>query len=567
MTKSDFPPSPHKPHINDAVTFSSQTKSGHGDVREELSNKIELDDHEVFKRIKVTCASEAFAQECAAELRIHKSADIRALQDMTARASTNKNEKFMYNPLVRSNSLPHLFTLIRSSAIARPQKAIFEYIEGFRQETHGKPVRQFVRNNKLHRDPLKTPTVEPHTVGFPDLLPDFCLSRADTEPDSRLWSDKDGICEVKASSTDSPYNGSAAIPVIFQSANYARLHSSAKPFNLFSVSLLICGDKFCVAIHDRGGVVVSPEHDMWKELETFVRVVRSLTHELSEHELGLDKTVDRHERYFNVKPIGHTQDRRWWKTVGVTPIWSSLSLLGRGTEVWFVQEYDPRTNKAVSIDLFVMKSAWRHKNRHPESDICKAIQKVLDSTKTIISIAKFETGGDVCVGGHSPPSGSTPVLTVAYLRGHKEDVDNPLPVLHRVVWSTLGKPMWEYSSDLELLKGFRAAIIGESSSLAPLALKYTIIDMSFPLAHETLVKRDILHRDISAGNVLLAKDLTRVSPGCEGFLTDFEFATVPPGLEFEETKRVPPITMPGGGSAEGKDRIRWYTMPKDRRRR
>ncbi len=56
-----------------------------------------------------------------------------------------------------------------------------------------------------------------------------------------------------------------------------------------------------------------------------------------------------------------------------------------------------------------------------------------------------------------------------------------------------------------------------------------------------------------------------MSPGCEGFLTDFEFATVPPGLEFEETERVSPITMPGGGSAEVKDRIRWYTMPKDRR--
>ncbi|KAF8056590.1 hypothetical protein FPV67DRAFT_643244 [Lyophyllum atratum] len=78
-------------------------------------------------------------------------------------------------------------------------------------------------------------------------------------------------------------------------------------------------------------------------------------------------------------------------------------------------------------------------------------------------------------------------------------------VLHRLVLTTTGHPLWEYSSEMELLKAVRAAT----------------------LAHRFLWDQGILHRNISAGNILLAKDSNPAQNGAGGFLTDFEFARLP----------------------------------------
>lgn len=51
----------------------------------------------------------------------------------------------------------------------------------------------------------------------------------------------------------------------------------------------------------------------------------------------------------------------------------------------------------------------------------------------------------------------------------------------------------------------------------------------------TLQQHNILHRDISAGNVLLSVD---PRPGYEAFLTDFELARIPP------QSRLVPSTVP-----------------------
>ncbi|KDR72581.1 hypothetical protein GALMADRAFT_1343166 [Galerina marginata CBS 339.88] len=81
------------------------------------------------------------------------------------------------------------------------------------------------------------------------------------------------------------------------------------------------------------------------------------------------------------------------------------------------------------------------------------------------------------------------------------DDDDPTPVLHRLLLGTLGRPMWEYRSDRELLTGFHDALI----------------------AHRNLYDRGILHRDISAGNILL---IEAQNAPIRGFLSDLEFARV-----------------------------------------
>ena len=146
-------------------------------------------------------------------------------------------------------------------------------------------------------------------------------------------------------------------PVVCQAADYARLNLSARPFQLFSVGFLIFGSEFCVAIFDRAGVLFSPIHDMWEDTGIFVRVIRSLTCHLSSVELGQDPTVttlpdQQHEIWRNqTKHLGREAPKDFptfsismggfgspsWYTIGL-PIWTSVSLLGRGTSVWLVRE-------------------------------------------------------------------------------------------------------------------------------------------------------------------------------------------------------------------------------------
>lgn len=142
----------------------------------------------------------------------------------------------------------------------------------------------------------------------------------------------------------------------------------------------------------------------------------------------------------------------------------------------------------------IMKTAWRSSCRTPESDIYMSIDQPPEG------LAKFECGGDVKFVGYP--------ITVQNLRSHpvhssipEGDINSPTPVLHCLVLRTVGRPIWEYTSDLDLLTGFRNAL----------------------QAHKDLYDQGILHRDISAGNVLLTANQS--SP-LRGFITDLEFARV-----------------------------------------
>ena len=54
------------------------------------------------------------------------------------------------------------------------------------------------------------------------------------------------------------------------------------------------------------------------------------------------------------------------------------------------------------------------------------------------------------------------IISVRHLRGDALDASAPTPVLHRLLLSTVGRPLWQYSSDVELLKGMRAALEGQN---------------------------------------------------------------------------------------------------------
>jgi hypothetical protein len=221
---------------------------------------------------------------------------------------------------------------------------------------------------------------------------------------------------------------------------------------------MIFGFQFCVAVFDRDGVLFSPIRDILRDKATFIRVVRRLACDMTSVQLGQDPTVSMipHEKSVHLRAraksltgtdtfpcfsitMGGSDTRRWY-TLG-PPIWTSISLLGRGTSVWRVCEANNFD------DVLVLKSAWRSSKRTAESDIYKSI------AGPCTGIALYRCGMDVMFPDDS-------LITVANLRGDTPGEAEPTPVLHRLLLATLGRPLWEYSSDVELLKGLRAAVKG-----------------------------------------------------------------------------------------------------------
>lgn len=309
-------------------------------------------------------------------------------------------------------------------------------------------------------------TVEPHTWGFPEVVPDFTLVDGEVTP-TKLWRIRSAFAEIKPSSQQGP---EPSVPgtvrdIVTQCADYARLHMSARPFQLFSVGLLIFGSSFCVGIFDRDGITFSPTKHMWNDKETFIRVVRRMTSDLSPVQLGQDPTaimlpddsalakasraVARSIKlnYVESFPVFCVSvggdDGRLWCTVG-PPIWNSLSFLGRGTSIWRAAEVIK--GEVVGSALFVMKSAWRSSKRLAESEIYNSIRG------NHPGVAKHYFGADVQF-----PDGGT--ISVQALR-HTENSALETPKLHRLFLFTLGRPLWEYSTELELLEGLRGALEG-----------------------------------------------------------------------------------------------------------
>jgi hypothetical protein len=294
---------------------------------------------------------------------------------------------------------------------------------------------------------------------------DTTISESQKEKPTRLWRYRSGFVEVKPTEADGPVPSDPKTikEIVVQAADYARLHMSARPFQLFSVGLLIFGSQFCVAIFDRDGIQFSPIKDMWDDVHAFVRVIRRLACDMSPAQLGQDPTVrilsngeavpwqkrakEMGLQKFPTYAVTMGTGTRCWYTLG-PPIWSSLSLLGRGTAIWRVCDAS-KPGKSL-----VLKNAWRSGERLAESIIYQAIHG------SHPGVAEYEFGSDVVF------PGSDRLISVNNLRDTtSNNAITKTPILHRLLIATIGRPLWEYTSDLELLLGIRSALKGRSLCL------------------------------------------------------------------------------------------------------
>ncbi|KAF8802711.1 hypothetical protein BYT27DRAFT_7260823 [Phlegmacium glaucopus] len=110
-----------------------------------------------------------------------------------------------------------------------------------------------------------------------------------------------------------------------------------------------------------------------------------------------------------------------------------------------------KTNGSLSllVPMSGVFTAWRSIARASESNISLLIDQPPGE------VAKFECGGDVWSVGYPITAQNLHCKTV-----HDLDIDPPtlVQVLHRLVLATVGRPLWEYILELELLTGFRSAL-------------------------------------------------------------------------------------------------------------
>jgi hypothetical protein len=210
--------------------------------------------------------------------------------------------------------------------------------------------------------------------------------------------------------------------------------------------------------NDRGKEEKSDNHGTAEEKTMYNPLVRSILKFFffifSDCYLKTAQLTGKHEYPSAiVSSIGHDQC-----LCTIVPLMgTSLPFLSRGTHVWLAREYVP-ADPSWKGDETIMKTAWGNSQKTPES-------KVYSSMKLpILGLAKFECGGDAIFSGATEYP-----MTVRNLRSDLHDhnflcdyaeTTSETPIFHRLILSTVGRPMWSYTTDLDLLTGFRDALQG-----------------------------------------------------------------------------------------------------------
>jgi hypothetical protein len=314
--------------------------------------------------------------------------------------------------------------------------------------------------------------------------------------------------------------------VLGEIGDCVRLRMSSRPHQIFTLSILLCGQDFYVMLWDRQGVTVSKRYHIERDLDIFIRLVIQVTRRMDLKQLGLDDTIDMEPQQDSQYPIAVGPD---WQTCSfyvtfgqhrlrlTESIFQSVSLLGRGTQVFAVQSLDGQ-------DMGVVKSAWRSPVRASELENYRLVQKEWKAKHNDVplhGVARLLDGTDAGSGAeaNSNADAVTTKRIRAGLRSAPADGSKDHLALHRIWLADEGKPLWQYATPLELLLGVRDAVRGMPPFHVP--RRQSLIGYA---GLQRLADLGYLHRDISAGNMLLAKKFSPdIKAENHGFVSDLEF--------------------------------------------
>lgn len=270
--------------------------------------------------------------------------------------------------------------------------------------------------------------------------------------------------------------------------------------------------------YDRIGGLASENFDINAEGKKFVKVMLGFL-SFSESELGFDPTIEKKGDVCFIKI--KREDQETEETIILEkPIRQTASIVGRSTSCWAAHlKEDPAKR-------FIVKDTWQLPESVDEGELLKKARnsgieniakyyhhyrvqvdgKFDDVLKNIRSGFKPKWSGaiskrvvftkndehDTKVAGHKRKRGSIPRRPAISIRAFQTN-----RIHHRMIISTIGKPLHKIESLENLLKALKCCIE----------------------CHESLVKIHIWHRDITIYNLLCADD-----EEYKGFLIDLDAA-------------------------------------------
>jgi hypothetical protein len=297
---------------------------------------------------------------------------------------------------------------------------------------------------------------------------------------------------VKLHSTEGPSDDETQRPVeiVGQMADAVRVLKDSRPFQLYTLAVMICGEKFWVSAWDQAGVVISKPHSMADQQELFIRLIISINCRMDAVDFGHNPRIQLPDN-FNYTPLEHFSaveslaaldngeaparfpttriGRFQWELREVLS--KSTCALGRNTTVWRVArnvEEDPRKPKRYIIRA--LKLTWHTPSRVTESATHHQLQedfRFLGRTQPV-TIFKLDAGKS---DGNESAETACVFTTISEIRGddvcndvfRESDADLELTAL---LFSRVGKSICEYETDLELLRGIRDILKGMVSSSA-----------------------------------------------------------------------------------------------------
>ena len=291
--------------------------------------------------------------------------------------------------------------------------------------------------------------------------PDIVLVDHSTQQprqDRCLWRHFAVLLEVMCDRSDgpNPTDGTTLTGLAAQLADMARLHLAARPFMRYSVHHTVCGSIFNLAIFDRAGEVASKDHDITKDLEMFIRIIRRLGQCLDVYDLGLDWTVVPLHSLGSRNTLPEfraTVGESTYITQGL-PLWQSTSLVGRGTFVWVVvRAADAKPSGEDTAKALILENTWRACARLAKSTVYMVLNSEAKGPTSHLTdlddIAQFVQGGDM----HDPQHPNDVIKISSHRKGFGKPInENDDPVLHRLVLASHGRKLYEFATFSELMR-------------------------------------------------------------------------------------------------------------------
>ncbi|KAF7296516.1 hypothetical protein HMN09_01058500 [Mycena chlorophos] len=175
------------------------------------------------------------------------------------------------------------------------------------------------------------------------------------------------------------------------------------------------------------------------------------------------------------------------------------SLFGRATRVYRVIVEEDLRNPNSRPTTYALKDVWRQAGRRPEIDFYDLIARYCRECNVDID----EKGMARCHGSLNlavPPTNDSSVRWDASLHATKWGISPDTQRHHtRTLLTPVGRPSHDFESTKKLVA----------------ALYYVVLHLK--LAYDA----GVIHRDVSAGNILFVEDPTSAVPG---FLVDYDYA-------------------------------------------